>query len=139
MFGCAEPLPPLKSICRDHGIERPCSGKEQGVIDGMHAIISAVRYFEPKSNSFLAGELNHDHPQVMLFGEDHTRVIARIETLGFINYILRPGDIVLLEGADWKSGAIPRCGMLHLNKTNICMPGSGLNWAAPMSPISLLL
>jgi len=109
LVGCAEPQ--QKSICREGGIVRSCSAKEQKVIDGMQSIITAVRNYQIKPESFYKLSVGKN-PQVMLFGEDHTNVISKIETLGLMNYLLRRDEIILLEGGDWRSGVIPNCGII---------------------------
>lgn len=91
---------------------------KQMMIDGMNAIITSVRHFNPEhlTTSFRVHTENmrspKRNPEVYFFGEKHTEIIGKIENLGAINYLAHPGDYVLLEGVDRTMRLVyPNCGL----------------------------
>lgn len=96
----------LENICKDmNGQVRECTLKEEKMIDGIRAIISTIRHFDPSniSDRFHMREqkgIKSTRPVVFL-GEDHTKVIEQMENLGYLNFLAaNGGGIVLLEGLD---------------------------------------
>lgn len=113
LTACAEPQ--LQKICRESGEIRPCTPRELVMIDDMHTIIRAVRNYElidPKEIAW-AGHASkrNANPKVLFYGESHPEIIGRIQTLGAINQDLKKGDILLLEGSDWREDLIADCGV----------------------------
>jgi hypothetical protein len=74
------------------------------MIDGMNAIITQVRNFNSenlKTGFFQNGDSLED-ARVLFFGEEHTEIIGQIESLGALNFLAKPTDMLLLEGQDKK-------------------------------------
>lgn len=113
LAGC-QPVPSSgPGICRGPEGVRPCSPKEQAMIDGMRYIISQIRTFDPNylNISFKGGGSDLEKSRVLIFGEKHTEIISQIEVLGAMNALAEPGDMILLEGSDRKNKYFEKCAL----------------------------